>query len=489
MAKKTTGAKAPQTKKTKNVQPAPAAQATVETAVVEEVSAEEMKQKLAEVKIGDIARGNVSGLDANHRVELNGQIIDMFVKNPNARDKWGEQVIDAMTDIAAIGVLTAVADEAVNGNSTFALTIKSTVYSRLVEAGKCLGIELPTIDKLLPGKVAETVSLPSSEVKVAEETANTLVEEKKVTEAGDKGEIELDPEKVAEMGEEALKKALEYLMITGPKSKSLAETFTNTVDFMQNYRIALARKAENSTEAMNKYMDRSMKAVLMDIFSFVKPTFWVKGIGTGLYKAVSAYESPIQAFLILRAALIDKKTHQPVWDDQAIADTVAALVETKATEFIAAEKAALDALDKNAKGYRDVATKHEEQIKKNEAIIASLHDISFDIIDKFGSDDKTVSQLFTNIMKAYYPECAKTEGHYVGLNDNLKQHAGIILNLFRSADNQNSMYSTANLIEVETVELLKAKEDYAKGKIDISVIPFCYRYLFEKKSDEESKKD
>ena len=507
MAKNNKGAKtAPQTKKAPKPAPQAPAQETVTNA--EEVSAAEMKKKLANVKLGDLATGNKStGLDANHQVELNGQIIDLFVKNPKARDKWGDQVIDAMTDIAAIGVMTAVADEVVNGNSTFALTVKNTVYAQLVEAGKNLGVELPVIENLLPGKVEGTVTLPGTEVTVSEESAQTLTEEKTIQEAGEKGEIELDPKKVAHMGEEDLKKALQCLMVTGAKSPHLTDTFTNAVDFMREYRMEIARQAQNSTEAMNKYDERSMKEWLLDIFNFVKPTFWVNGIGTGLYKAVEAYKSPIRAFLILRKALIDKKTGQPVWDDQSIADAVAAIVEMKANNYIAEEQKALNALDKNAKGYRDVATKHEEQIKKNEEIIGYLHDVSFDLLDKLTEnemvsvveycdaikEDKAKVNLLDDIVKQYYPATSETKARFIGLNNNIKQSAGIILNLFRSADNQNSMYAPSNIIDVEEMEIKDAKEMYRSGKVNDQDITVCYRYMFadvKKKDDkEESKKD
>ena len=128
-AKKQSTDKKPATKAApKTVTPPPAKDAEVIDAEEVELPA---NKNMKDVTIGDLMKtGNSTGLDANHRVELNGQVIDLFVKNPNAANRFGTNLVEAMTDIAAIGVVTAIADEVVNGNSTFATTIKREAYEK-----------------------------------------------------------------------------------------------------------------------------------------------------------------------------------------------------------------------------------------------------------------------------------------------------------------------------------------------------------------------
>lgn len=444
-------------KKTTSVTTPPA---DIKSAVYETVQSVDagIKETIAEVTIGKLATGNVSGLDANHRVDLNGQIIDLFVKNPNALSKFGDKVCDAMTQIAAVGVITAIADEAVNGNSTFAITVKKTAYDTLRLAAADMGITIPLQEKLLPGKTEDTVEVPSTDVIVSKETTESLKEEKKIEIAGDNKDIELDPNKVAELDENALVNALTYLLVTGLKrNKSIKDSLVETVDFMHSYRIALARKADNSTEAMNKYEDRTMYEWLSDIFSFVKPTTHLKGIGIGMHNLIAKEKSPLSAFIILRQNLTDKETKKPVWDDQSIADTVTAMVEMICHDRISAETKALNELDHSAKGYRAVSTAHLNQIAEEKNILNYLVNISFDIADKYNTKeadkDILMQSAYGRLLKMYYPECENRGGHYKGLNENLSQRAGIILNLFRSPGNTNQMYSESNITPVEEISI------------------------------------
>lgn len=451
------------TKDTKTIENPPSEKVEVVESVVEET------QPSVNI-IDELSKSvNNSSLDANHRVELNGQIIDLFIKNPNATKMFGDKICATMTRIGAIGVISAVADEAINGNSTFAITVKREAYDNLRLAATDIGVTLPPISKLLPGKVDESVSLTSDDVKVSEETAKNIKEEKKIEKAGDNKEIELDPVKVAHMSEADLVNALTYLLVTGLKrNKSIKDSLVDTVDFMHAYRIELARQAENSTDAMNALEDRSMYEWLKDIFKYVKPITHLKGIGIGMHSLVAKEKSPLSAFIILRQAMLNKETGLPTWDDQSIADTVRAMVEMICMDHIAAETKNLEALDKNAKGYRKVAEKYEKAIDTEKEILQCLVDISFDLADKYntpeGDKDTVMQSAYGRLLKMYYPQCTNRGGQYEGLNENLRQRAGIILNLFRTPGNYNLLYSVNNLTELKEISLEEYNKKLAEAK-------------------------
>lgn len=65
----------------------------------------------------------------------------------------------------------------------------------------------------------------------------------------------------------------------------------------------------------------------------------------------------------------------------------------------------------------------------------------------------------SRVWKQYYPECDAAERpRYVGLDENIRQRAGVILNLFRTPGNTNAIYSEANIVEVKKLSL----EEYEK---------------------------
>lgn len=447
---------------------------------VEEVKAEVITEKKITPK--DITPKNImsrkdSGLDANHQVELLGLASKFFHDDPNAADKFGHQVVENMNRITAAGIVVALADEAVNGTSLFSAVMNKSAYPMLVAVAKDMGITLPEI-KSLELKGDDEVVVNSSEIKVEETVKEELKDENNTEKKGAEGAIETDPVKVAHMGEDALKEALKYLLVTNLKhSKSIKDALVETVDFMHDYRIELARQAENSTDAMNKYEDRTMYEWLTDIFSYVEPTIHMRGIGQGMWALVEKEHSPLSAFLILRGALTDKETKKPCWDDQSIADTVRAFVELICKNNIEKEKEAIGTLDPKKKGYRDLMNAHETQIKRNEEIMKSMIDISFDIVDKYNTDfdDEQFKPImlmaFGRLRKQYYPECDLSK-HYEGLYENMKIRGGIILNMFRNPGDKNSMYNESNLTEIKEIsytEMLKKKEEAEAAKKKESV--------------------
>lgn len=460
MAKKTTTA--PKKEPTKKAPKAPANPPVEEATVIEQPAAPVINPEV-------LASSKTSGLDANHQVELLGLMSKHFT-GPVAAEKYGAAVEAKMDRIVAVGIVAAIAEHAVTGDSVFAAIMKKEAYPMLVGVAKDMGITLPELKALPAGKEEGTVAIPTDAIKVEEAAAEQIKEEAETEKAGDKGHIELDPVKVAHMSEDDLKKALEYLFITSPKRNkfSVKDTLTSVVDFMREYRMEIARQAQNSTDAMNKYDDRTMYEWLKDIQTYVKPTVITKGIGKGLYALTQIEKGPLGAFLTLRSSLIDKESNTPAWDDQSIADATRFFIEFICEDENAKEEAAIANLNSKDKDYKKIVEAHKNVINRNNEVLAYLNEISFDICEAYNPDGETpevVLKSFGRIHKQYYPECdmAVPRAKFTGLNENLRQRAGIILNLFRDPGNKHQLYSEANLVEVKEMSL-EDWQKYCKAK-------------------------
>ena len=260
------------TKKTKkSVKPveAPVEQTVVETVV------EKPEEKVNTTNITTknmVGRVN-SSLDANHRVDLLNLADDIFRKDPDAERKFTLEIRDSVNAIVAAGVVAALADESVYGTSTFSAVLNHAMYPQLVIAAKEMGVTLPNV-KALPVNEKDEVIVESDKIKVSKDAKKKLQEEHAIEDK----KPELDPVKVADMGEEALKEALQYLLIVGPKKTNIKNTLVSVVDFMRTYRMTMADKAENVAEAKLKYDGYTVDKWLMDAFSYVKPTFLLHGI-------------------------------------------------------------------------------------------------------------------------------------------------------------------------------------------------------------------
>jgi len=455
--------------KTTKVNNKPAA-APAEATVVETVEATETKeQSNVEVNPSQINAQNLAGktrsaLDANHRVDLLGLADDIFRKDPDAERKFSIEVRDGINAIVAAGVVAALADEAVYGDSTFSAVLNHTMYPQLVVVAKDMGITLPNV-KSLEAKPDGTVKVDSSQIKVSKTAKEQIVEEHTVEDE----KPELDPVKVAAMSEDDLKKALQYLLIVGPKKSNIKQTLTSVVDFMRTYRMTLADKAENAAEAKLKFDDYTVDQWLMDAFTYVKPTFLLHGIGRGLITMASLDKSPISSFCILRKSLTDPETKQPVWDDQSIADATKAIIYLVANNCISDEQKNLDALDKKAKDYKEVSKKYQDSIQHYKDILGYVSNPDPEIITSFvqkmdKDKDPGAIKIYGRIKDQYYPE--KARGGFKNIDYNITQLAGIICNMFKPIADRNTDYSTSNLHELVAYtpeEIKEMREAEAKA--------------------------
>lgn len=460
------------TKKTKkSVKPveAPVEQTVVETVEKPTTPKEKPEESANATNITTknmVGRVN-SSLDANHRVDLLNLADDIFRKDPDAERKFTLEIRDSVNAIVAAGVVAALADESVYGTSTFSAVLNHAMYPQLLIAAKEMGVTLPNV-KSLPVNEKEEVILESDKIKVSKDAKKKLQEEHAIEEE----KPELDPVKVADMGEEALKKALQYLLIVGPKKTNIKNTLVGVVDFMRTYRMTMADKAENVAEAKLKYDGYTVDKWLMDAFSYVKPTFLLHGIGRGLITMASLAKSPVSSFCILRRTLTDPETNKPVWDDQSIADAVKAIVYLVASNAIADEQKNLDALDKKAKDYKDVSEKYKTSINHYKKILEYVSNPDFDVINTLvqkmdDEKDPTATKIFTHVKDQYYPD--KSRNGYKNLDYDVVQRAGIITNLFITEADRNEDYNEVNIQELvayTTEEIKEMREAEEKAKAE-----------------------
>lgn len=412
-----------------------------------------------EITIENMCGATTSNLDANHRVQLLQLADDVFRKDLSAEKRFTLEVREGMNAIIAAGIIAAIADEAVHGDSTFSIVLKNNMYPQLIVAAKDMGITLPNI-KALPQIENEKINIKSTEIKVSKEATEKINEEREVTETVP----ELDPEKIANMSENDLVKAITYILITGPKiGKSIKDTLIKIVDFMYKYRMALADKSENSAEAKLKYDSYTTEDWLNEAFNYVTPTFLIHGIGRGLISTIGLEKSPITAFCVLRKSFTNKEGIVE-WDDESIAYATKAIVRFVANEIICKEKTNMNNLDKKDKNYEDNVNNHKSAINHYIEILNDLTNCDPEIIrtliSKTENKDITAMKIFDRIKEQYYP--TKTT-MFKNMNYNIEQLAGYIINLFRDKGSKLIDYSKDNIKNLEPFTPEEIKEMQKTG--------------------------
>jgi hypothetical protein len=460
--------------------PAPKApeKPVVETAEVEVVeTVQRGPDPIGEAKVVEniIASNSVAGegLSLDGRVRLLDLASRRFVEAPNAVEKYGEETVKAMDRITAAGIISTFADEAVCGKGSFALILKNNMYPMLATAAKEMGINLPDLKLLAaPANDKEAVVVKASDITISEETKKQVKKEHDLLKEGDGGKIELDPKKVAHMGEEDLKKALEYILIRDMKQhKNIKDSLVGAVDFMQAYRLELAEQAENAGEAKEKIAERSMYAILNDLFQYVTPTIHINGFGKGMHDSIANEGAPITAFEILHRNLTDKETHKTAWDDQSIADATRAIIEFICNNRIKASKEILAELDPKDPNYEAIKKGNETEIAESERILGMLENISFDIITRLDNPDTSEEEIkisntaMGRVLSMYFPEIDPAERPlWAGLEHNIRQRAGILLNMFCEPGCKNLAYDESNLIELRKMSVEEYEAEQKKKK-------------------------
>ena len=403
----------------------------------------------------DKLRQKMSTLSADMKI-LAFSLLEKTVVNPaDPALAFPLEVRKKTNMLVALGTVTTLMDHCANGDDTFALLMQKTDYAALIDCAKAAGydIELPDI-KALPATEDGNVTVKAKDVKIGAETKKQLKKEDEIR----KGEKpELDPTKI--VSEEDLTKALEYMFLT--HSKRLPELMMQGIDFMKQFRLAEAERADNTEEAKARFETYNSGDWLDDLFTYVKPTIFFGGIGRGMASVVAVEKNPIHAFVILRDAIKDKQSGQPVLDDTEIAYCVKSIVKWCCNVNIESNKKSIENMD--AKKNKTEIEKCEAQIQNYTNILDYITSPSFDEIDTllenigvdFTKDGGQLTQecqdankTFNVICRSYYGKELSTND-YKNLGENIKQYGYHIINLFRSAGEQLTDCGLSYVSELE----------------------------------------
>ena len=395
-----------------------------------------------------------SGLSPDGQVQLLDLAHRVFVEEKDPDLQFPQAVRVNVNKIVAIGIMCSFADHAANGDNSFALVLQSQAYPTLSAAAKAIGFDLPDVKSLPAGTEEGTVLLGTDKVEIPEETKEKLKQEKKIREGA---KPELDPTKIT--AKEDVTKALEYMFLSSG-GKRLPVLLTEAIDFMKQFRMHEASLAENAEEAKARFENYNSGDWLDDVFSYFRPPIFFAGIGRGMATVTSDKKNPIHAFIILRDAIKDKESGQPVLDDQETAYCARSIMKWYCNTNIDSNKKAIENLDPK---------KNKTEIEKCEAQIQHYNDILTYItspsaqevdamLDNIGTDfddGGTLTQecqeanaTFNRICKSYYGK-QLSDADYKNLGKNVQEYGYHIINLFRSAGEKIMDHGLSNITDLE----------------------------------------
>ena len=262
-----------------------------------------------------------------------------------------------------------------------------------------------------------------------------------------------------------------------------------TINFYRGYLSIQANKIENEDEKKAKrdaLKNVSTVELLNEISEIVGSCpFSVHGGGYMLRKQLAQTGDPVDAFCLYRRTAASVKNGST--DDQTVADIVRTLIiwsckgrisdiqeniktierQIKKNEELAKSNDATVAKVAKAalKKYKDdneIEGKYKPEIAQFEKFIEETANPSFDIVnglvDNYNAEDeesevfKLSRRMVGTIMKTYYPEINIKDADEASMLYNCQQRAGVILNMFRPAVDQNQAYSIINIGEIALAE-------------------------------------
>ena len=330
--------------------------------------------------------------------------------------------------------------------------------------------------KLLPSEAAVVT------VKTENVDKKAIEQKKKENEAVAKA-----VENPADIADDAQLKASLTAMLVKPIAEGIDRPdarVQRTIKFYRGYLTIQANKAEDKAAAINAVKAKSMTEMLNEISEIVGPCpFALSGTAYFLRKRAAETGMPIAAYCLYRRSAVPG--NDGAIDDQYVADIVRILLIWSCNSKIASLKQNIKEAErliaKNEKVVEENKTASEVKVAKsaikkwNEDIdkwkteIAQLEQIvnetvnpAFDAVENltenYKGDEKSegyalAHRIVDDVMKTYYPTVDRTKVDESVMLANVKQYAGVILNMFRDPLSQNIGYSKANLVEMYEVEV------------------------------------
>ena len=425
----------------------------------------EKKEEKVDIKKGDIKVIDVSnleqkmatstnGLDRNHQVDLLKMMHETFRLDKDAAARYGmsQEAVEEINRLNAIGQVTVLANEVVNGGSDFAVRMRLENLNRIKEIASTIGVKI--IENALPAPVEGVVEVPSKAIKVSTETKKALKAEQKAEDS----EV-LDPKSI-KTKEELVTALVQFLA----KRSNIHESIQQAISFYREYLLINAEDTEEvkkmtHIELLNKIIDVVESAPIV-----------MNGIGNFLYSATSCFKSPISSFCQFRNTTLIKGTGEPTMDDAEVADIVKTLiiwacrVKKRAAETSIVEiNKNLEVLKKDANKNSAAIKEQEEKIETQNSNIKHFADVEgyvtdapaeflTNFLENYDKKEPAYMKTFNAIVSTMYPKVNLDEIKKDSLKKNVEQYAGIITNMFRSPLSQMINYNRSNITELEKIE-------------------------------------
>lgn len=449
----------------KNIPNKPAIQAPKEEKKETKVEVIDVEHALNQMKETNKV---ATGLDLNHQVDLATLNAKYFKDDPNARQKYGDDIVDNMEKINVCLIASINVQEALTGNSTFAFTVRREQLPVIQSVCESMGIVLDT--KALPAPTKENkdvVEISAENLKPTKEVKEQLKKEEKIVTAA---EPSYDPTKIE--NDEQLSATLLSILKSGSR---IFDNFTKASNFYASVLKLRASKSKNSEEELKRIGSMSQAELFNDVAKLIGSTpFVLSGISKHLCAIVGTTGSPVSAFLSLKATAKDRKTGKYAADD----DTIAAMVKTL---IIWSASTAIESCEKNIAVLSEASEeKNKGAIEQNQTNIAYFNNIieavanpSFDTAnnlftdyaaDKNSPEYKNSHRIFDAIISTYYPGTNVKAIEPASLKHNISQRVGIIINLFTDSAAQNNNYSPALLTELKAIEEETKEEEETDSK-------------------------
>ena len=435
-----------------------------EEAKVEESEAQTPKEEApaSPIKVIDVSKlesqmkSQTSGLSTDGQVTLLNMMHETFRKDPHAAKRYhmSQEAVDKINEMNAIGQITVLANEVVNGSSSFAINMRKSTLEHIKAIAPTVGIVIN--EKMLPAPKEDMVEVPSQAIEVSKETEKALKKEQKAMESK-----VMEPKDVTSK-EELVVALLQFLS----KRNNIHENIQQAIAFMREYKRLNA--TEETKEAVNKMTRIELLREIVDVVE--EAPIVLSGIGNFLYTTTSTSKSPVQAFCHLRNTTLIKETGEPTMDDAEVADIVKILV-TWACEIKKRHAAAeikkiednIKVLKKDEKNNKVAIAEQEKKIETQKNNIAHFDDVIdyvtnaseefvARVLTEYDKKELMFVKTFNTIANSYYGNTDLKQVKLDSLKKNVEQRAGIITNMFRSPLSQMINYSESNITELELVE-------------------------------------
>lgn len=421
----------------------------------------------------------VASMSPDAKVTYFATLHDRYSKNVPDDLKDNTAFLSAMSAITDAVAVTIAIEEAVNNDTIFHAIVNKNdkpAYAALRMLCAEYGYTLPEAN-LLPAPTQEQLALAGKTDESVEDKGTVTIDPSKVSKeakakiAAEKKIVDSKPaESPVDVKDEAqLKASLTNIFVKGDRPVGRAKKAINF------YRAYLKLQAKDKEDELKKIDEMSDITLLNDVKNIIGPCpYKDAGIAAFLRKLVSTSGNPVAAFCTLYRSARDKKTGELEATNELIAAICRTYVIWSCESVISEANGVIDSENRQLKKLDPKNAKHKEGI---EAINKNIESKQNDIEWAKGVIDATVnpeSEIIDNLIEAYnndedknhniavttvdavlktmYPNQDMTKYEADCVENNAKQYAGIICNLFRDPGAQMPDYSEGNILELVEAE-------------------------------------